>query len=223
MVYRQVFLEREADLTLFPQGASVINKYKEILGRGRKPLVIGCGANNGLTSIFFASLFPEAIVAAIEPSEENFKLLNRNAEPSGSVKPIRAGVWDTRTHLKVTNLQSGYCGFQTAECDESDPDAVAGLSVPDILERFPDCDPLLIKIDIEGAEQAMFRSNTSWIDKMPLMIVELHDWMFPQGGTSTNFLSCVARMRCDFIVQGENVFVFNWTALVEAGCQDSKG
>jgi FkbM family methyltransferase len=217
LVYRQIFLDREADLTLFPQGASVINKYQAILGRGRKPLVIDCGANTGLSSIFLASLFPQAIVVAVEPSEENFKLLCRNVGRFESVKPIHAGICDVRTHLKIINPNGSPCGFRTVECDESDPEAVASLSVPDILERFPNCDPLLIKIDVEGAERSLFRSNTSWGDTMPLFIIELHDWMFPRGGTSANFLACVAQMRCDFLVQGENVFVFNWAALEEGG------
>lgn len=59
VVYRQIFLDREADPMLFPQGASVNDKYKETLSLGRKPLVIDCGANNGLSSIFLASLFPK--------------------------------------------------------------------------------------------------------------------------------------------------------------------
>jgi FkbM family methyltransferase len=221
MVYRQTFLDHESDLALFPQDASVINKYKKILGCSGEPLVIDCGANNGLSSISLALLFFKATVIALEPSDYNFKLLCRNVEPFEYIKPIHAGIWDRPTHLKIINPQGSPCGFRTVECDESDPEAVAALSVPDLLERFPNCDPLLIKIDVEGAEQTLFRRNTSWVDRLPLFIVELHDWMFPRGGTSTNFLACVARMRCDFLMQKENVFVFNWAAL-EVGSGDSK-
>lgn len=222
MVFRQIFLDREADITHFPQGTSVIDKYREILGRGRKPLVIDCGANNGLSTLFLASFFPQAIVVAVEPSDDNFKLLVRNVERVELIKPIHAGVWDRRTHLKIINRHGSPCGFQTLECDESDPEAVAALSVPDLLEMFPDCDPLLIKIDAEGAERTLFQSNTSWVYRMPMFIVELHDWMFPRGGTSANFLTCVARMRCDFLIRGENVFVFNWAALAGAGSEVSE-
>lgn len=108
------------------------------------------------------------------------------------------------------------------ECEESDADALEALSVPDLLERYPDCDPLLIKVDVEGAERTLFQSNVSWVDKMPVLIVELHDWMFPQERTSANFLECVAQMRCDFVIQGENALVFNWAALGKAESEDSK-
>jgi len=220
MVYRQLFLDREADLTLFPQGASVVRKYLEILASARLPLIIDCGANNGMSSIFLASLFPRAIVAAVEPSEDNFKLLAQNVAPLELIKPIRAAVWDTRAHLKILNPQSSPCALRTQEGDEGDPQAIQAITVPDLLERFPDCEPLLIKVDVEGAEHNIFRSNTSWVDKVSLLIVELHDWMFPHVGTSANFLERVSRLGCDFVVRGESVFIFNWAALGDA--QDRK-
>ena len=52
-----------------------------------------------------------------------------------------------------------------------------------------------------------------------MLIIELHDWLLPQKRTSAPFLSLVARMHLDFVVRGENVFVFNWTVLAEEGCQ----
>jgi len=33
----------------------------------------------------------------------------------------------------------------------------------------------VVKIDIEGGERQLFASGTSWIDKFPLMIIELPD------------------------------------------------
>jgi FkbM family methyltransferase len=216
MVFRQIFLDREADITLPSQGTAVVDKYGEILARGRIPLIIDCGANNGMSSIFLASLFPMAIVAAIEPSGENFKLLALNVAPFELIKPIHAGIWNTRTHLKILNRNGSPCGFRTVECETNDPEAIAALSVPDILERFSNCDPLLIKVDVEGAEDNLFACYPGWVDKMPGLIVELHDWMLPGWETSRNFLACMVRMRCDFVLQGENVFVFNWAALPKA-------
>ena len=37
----------------------------------------------------------------------------------------------------------------------------------------------LIKIDIEGGESELFEKNIEWIEKFPLIIIELHDWMLP--------------------------------------------
>lgn len=216
-VFHQVFVERESDFMVFPQGALVMKRYKEILARGRKPLVIICGANTGLTAIFFTLLFPQAAVVALEPSDDNFEMLQRNVGPYESIIPLHAGVCDKKTFLKIVNPTAEPYAFQTVECDPSDDDALATLTIADVLEKFPQGEPLLIKVDVEGAEQALFRSNTGWVEKMPLVIIELHDWLMPQQKTSATFLSLVAKLRCDFVTRGENIFVFNWAVLGQQG------
>lgn len=214
MVYRQLFVEREADPRLFPQGKALHEKYREIVGRGRTPLVIDCGANNGLSSLFLASLYPQAIVVAIEPSDANFGLLTANVKPHHTIRPLRAGVSDVADYyLRISNPETNPCGFRTEECYESDPGAVPARTVPSILEEFPDCEPLIVKIDIEGWEKNLLRSNAEWLEKIPLLMIELHDWMFPGEGRSSAFLARVGDIRCDFVVNGENILVFNWSVL----------
>ncbi len=214
MIFRQIFLDRESDFMVFPQNVAVRDKYQNILAHGRKPLIIDCGANTGASSIFFALLFPKALVLALEPSDDSSEILSRNAGLYESIIPVRAGIWDKQTHLKIVNRTAKPFAYQTSECAEGDePGAVAGLTVPGLLQEFPDSEPLLIKIDIEGAEKALFRSNTSWVEGMPLLILEPHDWMLPQRRSSADFFSVVARMRCDILIRGENLFVFNWAAL----------
>ena len=219
-VFRQAFLERESDFMVFPQGTLVMKKYKETLAHGRKPLVIVCGANTGLSAIFFVLLFPQAVVVALEPSEDNLEMLRRNVGLYESIIPIHAGVWDKKTYLRIANPAAEPFAYQTVECDPADRDALATLTIDDLLERFPDGEPLLIKIDVEGSERALFRTNTSWMKRMPLLIIELHDWLLPQRKTSAAFLSLLASMQCDFVVRGENVFVFNWAAWAEEGYKE---
>jgi FkbM family methyltransferase len=218
-VFRQAFLERESDFMVFPQGTLVMKKYREILACGRKPLVIVCGANTGLSAIFFVLLFPQAVVVALEPSDDNFEMLRRNVGLYESIVPIHAGIWDRKTYLKIVNATAEPFAYQTVECGPAEPDALAALTIADLLERFPDGQPLLIKIDVEGSEQALFRSNTGWVEQTPVLIIELHDWLLPQKRTSAPFLSLVAKMRLDFLVRGENIFVLNWAALAEEGCE----
>ena len=216
-VFRQTFLERESDVMVFPQGELVMKRYQEILARGRKPLVIVCGANTGLSAIFFVLLFPQALVVALEPSADNFEMLQRNVGLYESIIPIHAGVWDKNTYLKIVNPTAEPLEYQTVECHPAERDALAALTINDILARFPDGEPLLIKIDIEGSEQALFRSHTNWIARMPLLILELHDWLLPQKKTSAAFLTLLAGMQYDFVVRGENVLIFNWPAWGEEG------
>ena len=37
--------------------------------------------------------------------------------------------------------------------------------------------PFLIKLDIEGYENEIFKNNYDWIDKFKVLIIETHDWM----------------------------------------------
>jgi FkbM family methyltransferase len=212
-VFRQAFLERDADFKLYPQGAWVMKRYEEILNRGHKPLVIVCGANTGLSAIFFVLLFTQAQVVALEPSPDNFKLLQLNAGLYPSIIPINAGVWDKKTHLRIMNPTADPLEYQTVECGPAEPDALATLTIDEVLAKFPDSEPLVVKIDIEGSEQALFQSHTDWMARVPLMIVELHDWLLPQRMTSSTFFALLPRMQCDFVVHGENVLIFNWVEL----------
>lgn len=43
--------------------------------------IVDCGANIGLSSLFFLSKYPNATLIAIEPEKNNFNLLRRNLHP----------------------------------------------------------------------------------------------------------------------------------------------
>jgi hypothetical protein len=47
---------------------------------------------------------------------------------------------------------------------------------------------------------------TSWIDRFPLLVIELHDWLLPGQSTSRNFLREIALRDRDFVYRGENIF-----------------
>ena len=54
-----------------------------------------------------------------------------------------------------------------------------------------------------------------------LIIIKLHDWLFPGEGNSQNFLRTLASHDFDFLHRGENVFAFNNRLLAEAAQQFS--
>jgi len=43
------------------------------------------------------------------------------------------------------------------------------------------------KLGIEGGEDALFHSNTAWLDKIEASAVETHDWMPPDLASSRYF------------------------------------
>jgi hypothetical protein len=52
----------------------------------------------------------------------------------------------------------------------------------------------------------LFAQDTGWIAEFPILIIELHDWLFPKKGTSQNFLKAIAAHDRDFVYVGENIF-----------------
>jgi hypothetical protein len=48
--------------------------------------------------------------------------------------------------------------------------------------------------------------NTGWVAGTPLIVTELHDWLFPRQGTALPFLRCVSALDRDFVYSGEDVF-----------------
>ena len=66
--------------------------------------------------------------------------------------------------------------------------------------------PFIIKIDIEGFESELFSQNTEWIDRFPVLIIELHDWVRPKEKTSLTFLNAISKLDRDFVYVKENIF-----------------
>ena len=66
--------------------------------------------------------------------------------------------------------------------------------------------PFIVKVDIEGSESDLFSESTEWVDDVPILIVELHDWLMPKQGLSRSFLQCIAHRDRDFVCFEENVF-----------------
>lgn len=68
---------------------------------------------------------------------------------------------------------------------------------------------LIAKIDIEGSERELFRSNTDWMDTTALILIELHDWLQPWSMISHNFLRQLCDRGFDVLWRGETMFCFN--------------
>jgi FkbM family methyltransferase len=168
--------------------------------------IIDAGANIGLTSAYFASLFPGASIISLEPELENFKLLAANANQYLNVQPLRAGLWSHEAWLSVINVNDGNNAFQvevsTVETDQS----IKAYSVKNIMEQKHWTQLDLLKIDVEGSEKEIFEGDTSWLASVKIMMIEFHD-RFKPGCEDAVF---AAADKCNFksFAQGENhVFI----------------
>jgi FkbM family methyltransferase len=203
---RQVFTSREYDIERMPQMALLMEHYQRLVQDRLKPVIVDGGANIGLSALWFASLFPEATVIAVEPEAANFEVLTRNLAGLPNVKPVRAALMDVAGSVRIANPEADAWAFQVAETAEGEGDSIPGVTVPGLTGSVPGGHLFLVKVDIEGAETALFRSNTDWVTAAAAVIVELHDRFFPGEGRARRVLDRLIRDDVDIVDRGENLF-----------------
>jgi hypothetical protein len=76
----------------------------------------------------------------------------------------------------------GPSAFRTVAAGEGQ--RVDALTIPQIMERAGFNRISLLKIDIEGSELELFSGDTSWIERVDAIAIELHDGWRPGCGDS---------------------------------------
>lgn len=169
--------------------------------------ILDAGANIGMASVFFATLFSKAKIIAIEPDKNNFELLQQNTADYPQVTCLQTALWDKNEDIKIANPDSLAASFmvESAKSGSGQQITLKGTGVATILsnagwEKFD-----LLKIDIEGAEKEVFSGDTSWLKGVKLMIIEMHDRYKP-GCTKAVFKALESfDYECEFY--HENIFV----------------
>jgi FkbM family methyltransferase len=206
-VIKQIFENKDYHLGRVRRSPELVEYYQNILADGKVPLVVDAGANIGVATVFFLAHLPLIRVVAIEPEPSNFSLLERNVQ-NLNVNAIQGAVASSPGFATIIDPQEGNWGFRTERA--TDPQeggaTVRCVTINDIFEHQRNCVPLIVKIDIEGGENELFSTCTEWIDRVPLIIIELHDWLLCGQASSRNFLKCVGERERDFVVHGENIF-----------------
>ncbi|TWT33780.1 Methyltransferase domain protein [Posidoniimonas corsicana] len=174
-VFRQVFL---------------LEQY-ECLESNDVRYIVDAGANVGLTSLYFLNRYPHAHVIAIEPDVQNFDVAARNLRAfSSRCHIVNAGIWSEDTTLAVVrgDYRDGrHWATQTLPRVDGNDEGIPVFHLQTLLNRygFPRVD--LLKVDVEGAEDAVFRNgDTSFLKTTSSCAVECH------GPECTEAFECAA-------------------------------
>jgi hypothetical protein len=92
---------------------------------------------------------------------------------------VHAALWNENTAIEVIDPKKGKWGFQTASATAAGAGVqhVDGITV-DGLMRAHGLDTIdVLKIDIEGAEKEVFTDASAWIDRVDVLMIELHERM----------------------------------------------
>lgn len=188
-----------ADMAIYDQ--IVLQPY---LPRDRKfSSIIDCGANIGLTARYLNSAYPTATLIAIEPDARNFDMLVANTSDRPNIRCVRAGIWPTLGHLDLQEEGLRYSSFQTKKANAET--GLEAVTITEIMRRFDLPRVSLLKIDIEGSELELFSgADTSWIERIDAIAIELHDSWRPGCGDA--FFKAISRWSWSFSFHGGAVF-----------------
>lgn len=206
--FNQIFVNDDYDLRFLKRYRGISEYYADIIEKENQPLILDLGANIGLAAIYFSMIWQNSKVISIEPSSDNYEILLKNINQSDDLTSFLAGIGSSPSNLLINSNGGDKNAYTTSILPAGDNLGVRGITVPMILDQYskPNYIPFIIKIDIEGFESDLFSRNYEWIDEFPILIIEMHDWLFPKGRTSENFLKAISRLNRDFIYYGENVF-----------------
>jgi FkbM family methyltransferase len=141
-------------------------------------VIVDAGAYIGVSSVWFARRYPEAKIIAMEPDEENYALLLKNTREYKNIHPLKAALWKANCTRALLDRHTGPWGYtisETRNATSSTDKDVQCLTLGSLMKRY-DVDHIdLLKLDIEGAEKEIFPSSATWIDKVDIITVELHD------------------------------------------------
>jgi FkbM family methyltransferase len=208
-VLEQIFGTEEFNISTAPQFAWVRAAYDRMLAAGETPLVVDCGANIGLSALYFASRLPKARIVGIEPARDNVELARKNTGHNPLIEIIQAAVHDrAKAALELVNPDAEKFAYQVRETDAPTSTSVEAVTIGALMQRYGVRRNLIVKVDIEGGEDTLFRSNIAWLDHTDLLIVETHDWLFPGQGTSRTLFQAIAGRKFEVIQKGEYISFF---------------
>ena len=208
-IFWQCLVMEQYGFDRFAHSRRLDDAYRAEVGAGRSPVIVDCGANIGLSALWFARRFPAATVVAVEPDARNFDMLQANTSHLGRrVQCVRGGVWSDSVALKIDNPQSGSAAFRVRPARDGETGTVEAHSIDDLRRRGGDGMLLAVKVDIEGSQAALFAANTGWVGQAHLITLELDDWLMPWSGTSRSFFSCLSGHPFEYLLGGESIFCF---------------
>lgn len=144
-------------------------------------LILDAGGYIGAAAIALARMYPKATIVTVEPSTENFALLEYNIAPYPNIFAIKAAVApESEGHMELYDRGTGAWGFTVVGSARNGRvlESVPLVGISDLLDTYGGGRALIAKIDIEGAEVALLR-DPGWLDQVGVMMIELHERIVP--------------------------------------------
>lgn len=165
-----------------PDGLSFAWQYKEIFvdrsyqfqSSGNAAVIIDCGANVGLSALFFSIHYPEAKIIAYEadPGIANFLKSNIERNKIKNVTVVAKAAW-----INDNDLEFGSEGADggSIHSEGGKKVSIKAERLKDVIGNFQSVD--MLKMDIEGAEREVLNDCREVLGKVKNIFIEYHDYL----------------------------------------------
>jgi FkbM family methyltransferase len=165
---------------MYQRPYEVLHTYKELFEKeiyrfstsAGNPLIIDCGANIGLSVLYFKTLYPNAEVIAFEPDGGNFVFLEKNISNNNlsNVRLHNAAVWVHNDTIQFAS--SGSEASHIAAEAAAGSISVKAFRLADLLQQHQAV--AFLKIDIEGAEEDVLKDCAGVLNRVENLFLEYH-------------------------------------------------
>lgn len=195
-VKKEKFLEFE--MCFFNYGVFVslfeeifINKEYYFKSINKKPTIIDCGSNIGMSVIFFKWLYPNARITAFEPDDLTFEVLKENIENNNlkNVILVNKAIY-SKNVTKYLYYDLNHPGSLIMSLDKDRYHTDRKKVRTTVLSQFVKKKIDFVKMDIEGMEYEAI-SELDITGKLSLvreLIIEYHHHIKPQEDALSNLL-----------------------------------
>lgn len=179
------YVETTTDLPGFPfripDAASFLASWEEIINQeiydfkcqSEMPRILDCGANVGVSSLYFHRRYPNARITAFEPDPAIFSYLENNLKSAGitNIDLCDKAVWTSETTLK----------FQSEGSDAGRIDFISDSNTIEVrtvrLKNYLNEEVDFLKLDIEGAEGEVILDVEPCLVNVRNVFVEYHSFV----------------------------------------------
>lgn len=150
-----------------------VKNIYEFKTNNQYPVIIDCGANMGLSILYFSKKYPNAEIIAFEPDETVLPFLDKNiiSQEIKNIKLYKYAVWTEETELTFYT-DYGLGGRVGTEYKNQTPKIIKSVRLKSFLDKPID----MLKIDIEGAEYLILKDCEDVLFNVENIFIEYHSF-----------------------------------------------
>lgn len=147
--------------------------------KDKNATILDLGSNVGYTMVHYKHLYPKARVIGVEMDKDNFEVLKMNMAQFKNWESIHGAVWTLNSTIDYSGKDEETLAIHHIDPINNALDlprrTVNSYTIQSILDKYNVDQVDFMKMDIEGAEIAIFNEDLSWIERVRNLHLEVHN------------------------------------------------